>query len=322
MQEIDHENGDFLDNTRENLRHALKNEENAKKKNKTRITVAAKEHEEIDQLFVDVTTKGEKILPRDRKKYSGCVKKSGNAWVSRFACKAYKEGEKRHKTMEDADAYVKEVTERENLKIRNIIYKYKNDYYCVLTQKKLMIFSFEDLELVEKYTWYAGERNSNIFYAFANKMQNEEDEDDDDEEEDDDDEEEDDDDTGKHTPRNRPFHQLVLGDIAENETVDHRNQNGLDNRRGNLRPANERTQHINRREDSRNKIRVITGVYSVKNGSQYRAGWVDNDGNYRTKSFAVPIHKEDALNKANEHRKYMERTIPHYKMALERSDDL
>lgn len=105
--------------------------------------------------FTRITTKGRKIMPRNRRKYNGCVSQNGNRWRSRFSG-AYKYlGCESHDTKKEAVAFIKEVNIIENLPVRNVIYKYKSEYYCVLTKGQLMKFSKEDRWLVEAHTWHA-----------------------------------------------------------------------------------------------------------------------------------------------------------------------
>jgi hypothetical protein len=273
-----HRNNDGLDNRRENLRI---NHENSK------IELA----KEPDPLFEDVTTHGRRILPTNRMKYSGGIHKRGNVWVSKFGCIGYGESQKSHKTEEIADAYIKAVNIRENLKIDNIIYEHNNEYYCVLTQQKLMRFSIQDLNLVQEHTWCA-KPSQYTFYAMTN-IKNDE---------------------GNHTTR--LFHQLIPLNIRENETCDHQNRDGLDNRRENLRSASASIQIINQRIQ-KNNTTGKTGVSYDKGRDSWNAIW-SYDNVERKKSYSVSVHKDEARNKAFAHREYIERTLPNYKEALQK----
>lgn len=62
------------------------------------------------------------------------------------------------------------------------------------------------------------------------------------------------------TRRTVLMHREILG-VPDSLTVDHRNGNGLDNRRGNLRPATRRDQMRNKRKAGNQKTSRYKGVY-------------------------------------------------------------
>lgn len=281
-ESYEHKNSDTLDNRRENLQPKDNSEKNE------RIIVIKKQKEpKVDQLFIDVTTNGTKRYPMNWKKYTGSLTPYKNRWLTLIPYKGYPDKRRYHTTKKDASTYLKEVNIRQNLKIDNIIYEYKNEYYCVLSNKqKLMMFSKEDLELVENHTWCVCR-----IYAQTNIVN----------------------DKGYNT--SRYFHQFLPLDLDINETCDHMYRNGLDNRRESLRAASKTTQSINQGMKSHNTSGT-TGVSFKKKRSNWRAKWTDVNGKECGESFSISVYGDLAETKAIEKRKHMEETLPHYKKAL------
>jgi hypothetical protein len=105
-------------------------------------------------------------MPSNQGKYAGQLTKKGlGSWHVQFRNLCYKES-RTFEWEEEAEAYKTEVNTKEKL-TKNIIYEHNNEYYCVLTQQKLMKFSFQDLHLVEKCVWVAL-RQGYRFYAVTN----------------------------------------------------------------------------------------------------------------------------------------------------------
>lgn len=247
-------------------------------------------HEETrlssEEKFIEVTRKGEKIMPTNMKKYAGSIEKSRRKWRTRFSCNIYKES-KSHKTLEEAEAYRIKINIRENL-IKNMIYKYKDEYYCVLTQRQIMKFSVEDIDIVNNHTWYAGCGNNTYnFYAQTLKKK-----------------------------RIRQYHQFIFPSIGYDKTVDHFNsEDTLDNTRDNLRPASKTTQSINQRIQS-NNISGIKGVSYHTDTNSWRARWCSDDDQPLSKSFSIIKYGDtNAKNKAIMYRKNMVESTNKYKIA-------
>lgn len=99
-------------------------------------------------------------------------------------------------------------------------------------------------------------------------------------------------------------------------SVDHKNNNPLDNTRNNLRIVNKTIQMINRGKRKDNTSGVI-GVYFDEKYNRWRCEWVDN-GVKKTKSFAVIKYGgyENAKKLAIEYRAKMISQIESYKIAL------
>jgi hypothetical protein len=263
--------------------------ENTKTKKPRKVNVM-KEREK-DEEFIDVTTNGRKIMPSNMKKYAGSITKRSCKWTVRFQSNDYARYNKYSFTSQDeAEAYIKNVNVRENL-TKNIIYNYKDQYYCVLTRNRLMKFSFEDLDLVESHIWCCVLSNT-LPYAATNVL------------------------NSKRVKKMRPFHQFILTDINDNETCDHINRDSLDNTRKNLRTASITTQLINRGIFSSNSSNV-PGVSYHKKYRQWRACWRDK-GAQKVRVFSVATYGYDgAKAKATAYRREIEKTLSHYRLALE-----
>lgn len=96
-----------------------------------------------------------------------------------------------------------------------------------LTQGKVTLVNDEDYEYLNQWKWYAG-RSGKTFYAFRHQSSPD----------------------GKKTTI--CMHRLVMNPDS-GEQVDHRNQNGLDNRRENLRICTHTENQRNRGKLSTNK---------------------------------------------------------------------
>ncbi len=123
--------------------------------------------------FRRITRKGEPFLPSNLKKYTGNVKYHPryNTWRVRIQKKNDKFHTKSYQTKEEAEAHLKRYNVRKELKIKNIIYVYKGQCYCVLTQHQLLKFSSIHCDLVDKYTWYAQYNdNKGSFYVTTSNM--------------------------------------------------------------------------------------------------------------------------------------------------------
>ena len=276
----------------------LQNEEKKKKKcdnsggeKKKRRRVRKHDEEkeaEDERRFVEITTYGKKIMPKNIIKYTGSVSyekatsKHKSFWTSRFRGQYSYIVSKSHNTQEDAYNRVIELNRIYNLPIKNIIYEYKEEFYCVLTKRQIMKFSFESMDLVESRNWCAAfAANINSYYASStidNKM------------------------TG--------FHRLVCANIGIDETVDHINRHTLDNTVENIRASSSSVQNINRSISIRNTSKVVGVCYDKANRCWY-ANWRET-GKLHGRRF----YGDDAFAKATEYRKEKEQTIDNYKIAL------
>lgn len=131
-----------------------------------------------------------------------------------------------------------------------------------LTQGKFALISDKDWPLVRKYKWCAAfDKVRGAWYATTRQL--------------------------KHRPQTFSMHRLILG-FPYKRYADHRNGDGLDNQRSNLRVATGTQNRVN------SKVRMdsqsgITGVYLHQDG-----GWVAYVGMrylgyYRTREAAIKV---------------------------------
>ena len=106
----------------------------------------------------------------------------------------------------------------------------------------------------------------------------------------------------RNFPLNQLFHRLVL---AEVDMVDHRNGNGLDNRKKNLRDGSGGVNENNRTMQD-NNTSGTNGVSFDKTGQGWLAQWREN-GARNTKYFSIKKYGSDekAKQEAIKHRKAM-----------------
>ncbi len=110
-----------------------------------------------------------------------------------------------------------------------------------LTRGKFALVDDEDFEFLNQWTWFAHKAiRSNTFYALRNSRRSE------------------------GLPRKTVRMHVVLVGQRSGEIIDHKNRNGLDNRRNNLR-------HTSPAESARNRehpksIKAIQGVAAHKDG--------------------------------------------------------
>lgn len=253
-----------------------------------------KEDIEVNDLYLEVTTHGKKIMPSDRKKYSGSVysRPDTKKWCSAFTGKYKHLSVYTHKTFEEAEAHLKEMNEKHNLKVKNVIYLYNDVYYCALTQKQVMKFSIHHIDLVEEHTWHAlFDATSNTFYARTAAR------------------------IGEGLFNFNTFHRMMFPNIKEDETVDHMNRMTLDNLPSNLRITTKSVQVINQGMKS-NNTSGVKGVSYHKTANSWFAKWCEN-AKPVSKSFSVSKYGfEEAKNMAISVRKNIEDNYREYKEAL------
>lgn len=252
------------------------------------------DNEISEDLFNQITdTATELIMPSSVLKYHGSVsfdwRKKMNPWVAKFF-KGYPS--KFFPTEQEAIDHVKRVNSLMGLNIKNIVYKCNDDeYYCSLTRGQFMKFSYEHMAYVEDHVWSAAfSAKKNRYYAVTSIGKKE----------------------NRKTTR---YHRIVLTDVVDDDLVDHINRITLDNTVDNLRAATLRTNNLNR-ETSVNSKTGITGVFITR--YSYVAQWTEEDGRRCEKRFNInQLGDANALRLAIEHRKEKERTLPHYRLALE-----
>ena len=113
-----------------------------------------------------------------------------------------------------------------------------------LTQGKVALVDDEDFERVNQFKWYA-QRGDSTFYAARTILIN-----------------------GKCTTQ--LLHQFILGDSLSKSDIDHKDRNGLNNWRFNLRPCSSQENAMNR-GSKRNSSSKHKGVYWDKPTGKWRA---------------------------------------------------
>tara|TARA_R110002050_G_C8718543_1_gene496202 strand:+ start:68 stop:742 length:675 start_codon:yes stop_codon:yes gene_type:complete len=222
------------------------------------------------------------IYPTQAKKYSGGLYKSRNglAWI----VKIYRGDVRIYKTKptyEDAFEFLKTKNIEHNLPIKNMIEKVDDYFEVALSQNKNMKFDEQDLNLVQSHTLCC-----NTGYAATR--------------------------VGDKTVQ---FHNIIMNFTPDNgnastETIDHINQDSLDNRRNNLRIANRRLQMTNQ-GIYKNNTSGVKGVTYSNQRDAWSANWQDNDGKFKSKSFAIAKY-ENAKQLAIDYRTAMIAPLPHY----------
>ena len=165
---------------------------------------------------------------------------------------------------------------------KNNRYRYVDDYFEVEIfgggEYHIGQIDKEFLNRFTERTWVADKQGTNIFYMKSNK-------------------------TTKF-PVDQRFHRLVLTGV---DIVDHRNGNGLDNRKKNLRDCsggvNENNMALNKTNTS-----GANGVSFSKTKQRWVAQWHEN-GIQQHKWFSIKKYGSDekAKQKAIEHRKSMDK---------------
>ena len=244
-------------------------------------------------LYNEITTNADEvILPTNLKKYLGRVAppwRREKKWRSCFQGK-YKYKGSSHDSEKEAIDHVKEINIRNGWPIRNIVYRYGNEYYCHLTKGQLTLFAVEHMDIIQNNTWYASFYPKNkTYYAKTCEYL-----------------------TQSHVY----YHHRVYPNLKKGETVDHINKISLDNRPENMRVASRRTQILNR-NILVNNTTGVTGV-KIEKGNYCIAQWVDENHVPRVKHFSIKKYGyETAFKMAVAHRKYIEETLPSYILALQ-----
>ena len=169
-----------------------------------------------------------------------------------------------------------------NCKYKNNRYRYVDDYIEVEIygdgEYHIGQIDKEFLNRFTERTWVADKQGTNIFYMKSNK-------------------------TTKF-PVDQRFHRLVLTGV---DIVDHRNGNGLDNRKKNLRDGSGGVNNNNQALHNTNTS-GINGVHFDETGKRWVAQWHEN-GIQQHKWFSIKKYGSDekAKQKAIEHRKSMDK---------------
>jgi len=237
---------------------------------------------------VDLAVQGLVLLPRSLGKYTGHIQRhekrgGGFSYVAIIIHKDFY-CLKSFKTEAEADKYVRNVSVREGLPIRNKFTVFADRVKVELTKGKILICDYADLHIVEMHTWHYS-------YGYAITRF-----------------------SGDTTLK--CFHNAVMKHSPTDITVDHISRNSLDKHQANLRLVDKTTQSINQGMKSNNKSSV-TGVLYDKRGDNWVATWKDADGYRCCKSYNSKKYGNDvARTRAIEHWAWMIWSLPHYVEAL------
>lgn len=245
------------------------------------------------KIFKRVKERGKMILPLNNDKFDGKIhrpKTKRGKWKVVFYSKAAKHlPTKKFDTEEEAERHLVRQNLKKGLKIRNIIYRYKNENYCELNHGRMMKFSSQDYDLVDKYTWRAHyDKSVDDYYT--------------------------DTDVNGIT---RSFLQEMYPEIKKGESGDHiDSQKKWDNTRENTRIATASVQNTNKGMQSNN----TSGYKGVKRCKGYwEAGWKSEETKRReTVSFSIEKfmnQQKDAFQLAVEAREEGMRQNELYKLA-------
>jgi hypothetical protein len=231
------------------------------------------------------------IYPKKIIKYSGSIYKRNTKWrvvirTNDYIFNATVE------TKKEAKKLLKEKNIEKNLPIKNIIHDFGDYLEVELTQGKRVKFDREDLPIIEKYNWHTQTNKEKInFFYVANG-------------------------SGKN---HIYFHNIIMNHTPGKLTVDHKNRDGLDNRKENLRIVTKQVQCINQKIKKSNTSGT-TGVYIKNNKGKkyYTAFWKDVSKKQKEKQFSINKYGEaKAKRLAIKYRKKMEKELEHYAEALD-----
>ena len=139
-----------------------------------------------------------------------------------------------------------------------------------LTQDKQAIIDDADYELISQYKWYAY-KDYNTWYARTNIY-------------------------GNGEQKTVLMHRLLCGSMCDGKQIDHKNHNGLDNRRSNIRVCSQNdNQHNQRPRLGVSKYKGVGINYGKWHARIRNNGKYINLGRFDTEEDAAKAYNEAAL---------------------------
>ena len=233
------------------------------------------------------------IYPITKKHYCGGYnsRKNSNKWTVSIRSNGVRYSRGGFRNEQEALEHLKQKNIEFKLPIKNLIHDMGDYYEVELTQGKRTKFDKDDLNLIQRYVINCA-KSGKTYYARRVNIQ---------------------------TNRMEMLHNIIMRHTPSIElTVDHINNDGLDNRRVNLRIANRKQQMTNRRIQSNNTSGVV-GVKKefTRRGEKvyfiWRCKWNDVNGKEKSKSFSTNKHGDAAAKQmAENYRKQIIVNLPHY----------
>jgi hypothetical protein len=172
------------------------------------------------------------IYPKNERNYEGCISITKN---NKFSVRIRKRNiSKVLNTYDDAFDYLKNTNIINNFEIKNKILKYENYSEVELSKNKKMLIDNEDIEKIQSVLCYCDERYNTCYARYREK--------------------------GTRTALY--VHNYIMKYTPEKYnkrddiTIDHINNNGLDNRKINLRKANQSLQIRNQNTKKKSNISI------------------------------------------------------------------
>jgi len=188
-------------------------------------------------------------------------------------------------TYSAAFEFIKDFNIEHNL-VKNLVIDCGDYFKVSLTKGQWMLVDAIDLPIVEAHVlWAYFVSASNTYYAYA------------------------------WDKKKIAFHNLIMGHVPSDITIDHRNNKPLDNRRLNLRPASKTIQALNHRLPKNNKTGVAGVSYSSKR-RRWTVSWTENKKEYVKCFPCAGVGYEEARRLAIEYRREKETTLLPYREAL------
>lgn len=142
-----------------------------------------------------------------------------------------------------------------------------------LTQGYVALVDDDDYEFLSQYKWHL-DRHPHNLYAKRNSLASE----------------------GLGRRMRFPMHRIIMKVTDKNIVIDHKDGNGLNNQKSNLRICSH-PQNMMNRKPNKNGVSRYKGVYYDKDAKRWRAGVALNNRTYSVGRFKTEIEAAMAYNK-------------------------